>query len=129
MRSYRCALRPGQGPDAGKIWATNLDKGTVLRIPILTGGRAETTRVTATGLTGIDDFAFTGHGDQIIAALNAVNQVALIRPDGTRTTVLTAADGLQGPTSLALRGDTVHVMSAAYLTAQDPNLVLARLGN
>ncbi|MDX3570619.1 hypothetical protein [Streptomyces sp. ID05-47C] len=46
----------------------------------------------------------------------------------TRTTVLTAADGLQGPTSIALRGNTVHVLSAAYLTAKDPNLLLARLG-
>ncbi|MER5893527.1 hypothetical protein [Streptomyces sp. NPDC001876] len=112
----------------GAVWATNLDKGTVVRIPILPGQRAGTAQVTATGLTGIDDFAFTGHGDQIIAALNTVNQVALIRPDGTHTTVLTDADGLQGPTSIALRGNTVYVMSAAYLTAEDPNLLLARLG-
>ncbi|MFF3889725.1 SMP-30/gluconolactonase/LRE family protein [Streptomyces sp. NPDC001914] len=112
----------------GALWATNLDKGTIVRIPILTDGRPGTARVTATGLTGIDDFAFTGRGDQIIAALNTVNQVALIRPDGTHTTVLTAADGLQGPTSIALRGNTVHVASAAYLTAEDPNLVLAHLG-
>ncbi|MFE1443244.1 SMP-30/gluconolactonase/LRE family protein [Streptomyces sp. NPDC058739] len=111
----------------GALWATNLDKGTIVRIPILPDGRAGTARLTATGLTGIDDFAFTGHGDQIIAALNTVNQVALIRPDGTRTTVLTAADGLQGPTSIALRGNTVHVTSAAYLTAKDPNLILAHL--
>ncbi|MFD8987986.1 SMP-30/gluconolactonase/LRE family protein [Streptomyces goshikiensis] len=113
----------------GALWATNLDKGTVLRIAILADGRAGTARVTATGLPGIDDFAFTGHGDQIIAALNTVNQVALIQPDGHHTTVLTAADGLQGPTSIALRGDTVHVMSAAYLTAKDPNLILAHLGD
>ncbi|WP_214663676.1 hypothetical protein [Streptomyces rapamycinicus] len=111
----------------GAVWATNLDKGTIVRIPMLPGGRAGTALVTATGLTGIDDFAFTGHGDQIIAALNNVNQVALVRPDGTHTTALTAADGLQGPTSIALRGDTVYVPSAAYLTAKDPNLVLARL--
>ncbi|MGW1244504.1 hypothetical protein [Streptomyces bobili] len=113
----------------GAVWATNLDKGTIVRIPILPGQRAGTAQVTATGLTGIDDFAFTGRGDdQIIAALNTVNEVALIRPDRTRTTVLTAADGLQGPTSIALRGNTVHVLSAAYLTAKDPNLLLARLG-
>ncbi|MFF3689736.1 hypothetical protein [Streptomyces sp. NPDC002187] len=114
----------------GAVWVTNLDKGTIFRIPILANGRAGTARVIATGLTGIDDFAFTGHGDdQIIAALNTVNQVALIRPDGTHTTVLTAADGLQGPTSIALRSDTVYVMSAAYLTAKDPNLILAHLND
>ncbi|MEH0449729.1 MULTISPECIES: SMP-30/gluconolactonase/LRE family protein [unclassified Streptomyces] len=112
------------------VWATNLDKGTILRIPILADGSAGTARVTATGLTGIDDFAFTGHGDdQILAALDTVNQVALVRPDGTHITVLTAADGLQGPTSIALRGNTVHVLSAAYLTAKDPNLILARLND
>ncbi|WP_251091433.1 hypothetical protein [Streptomyces sp. Caat 7-52] len=119
----------------GALWATNLDKGTIVRIPLLADGRAGTARVTATGLSGIDDFAFTGDGDgdgdgdQIIAALNTVNQVALIRSDGTRTIVLTAADGLQGPTSIALRGNTVHVISAAYLTARDPNLILAHLGS
>ncbi|MFF4435236.1 hypothetical protein ACFYZ4_39510 [Streptomyces sp. NPDC001513] len=112
----------------GAVWATNLDKGTIVRIPVLPDGRAGTAQVTATGLTGIDDFAFTGRGDQIIAALNTVNEVAVIQPDGPCTTVLTAADGLQGPTSIALRGDTVHVMSAAYLTAKDPNLILAHLG-
>ncbi|MGW7313550.1 SMP-30/gluconolactonase/LRE family protein [Streptomyces sp. NPDC054865] len=112
----------------GALWATNLDKGTVLRIPVLADGRAGTARVTATGLIGIDDFVFTGRGDEITAALNTVNQVVLIQSDGTRTTVLTAADGLQGPTSIALHGRIVHVMSAAYLTSQDPNLVLARLG-
>ncbi|GAA1918247.1 hypothetical protein [Streptantibioticus ferralitis] len=113
----------------GAVWATNLDKGTIVRIPILSDGTAGTAQVTATGLTGIDDFAFTGHGDQIIAALDTVNEVALVQPDGTHTIVLTAADGLEGPTSIALRGDTVYVMSAAYLTAKDPNLILAHLGD
>ncbi|WP_329566759.1 SMP-30/gluconolactonase/LRE family protein [Kitasatospora sp. NBC_01266] len=111
----------------GAVWATNLDRGTVLRIPILPGGRAGTVRTEATGLTGIDDFAFTGHGDQLLAALNAPGEVALVQPDGTHSIVLTPADGLQNPTSIALRGHTVYVMSAAYLTAEDPNLMLAHL--
>ncbi|MEU0391882.1 hypothetical protein ABZ208_03665 [Streptomyces sp. NPDC006208] len=106
----------------GAVWATNLDKGTVVRVSILADGRSGTARVTATGLTGIDDFAFTGRGDQIIAVLDTVNEVALVRPDGTHTIVLTAAHGLQGPTSIALRGATVYIPSAAYLTAKDPNL-------
>jgi hypothetical protein len=41
--------------------------------------------------------------------------------------VLTAADGLRHPTSVAVRGTTVHVLSAAYVTADDPNLVVAHL--
>ncbi|MFF4402916.1 hypothetical protein [Streptomyces sp. NPDC001480] len=111
------------------IWATNLDKGTVLRIPILPGGRAGKVRTEATGLTGIDDFAFTGHGDQLLAALNGPNEVALVQPDGSHSIVLTAADGLSNPTSIALRGDTVYVLSAAYITAQDPNLLIAHLND
>ncbi|MGW7138287.1 hypothetical protein [Streptomyces xanthophaeus] len=111
----------------GALWATNLDRGTLLRIPILRDGRAGAVQTRATGLTGIDDFAFTGRGDQILAALNGPGEVALVQPDGTRSTVLTAADGLQNPTSVALRGDTVYVLSAAYVTAKDPNLLLAHL--
>jgi hypothetical protein len=41
--------------------------------------------------------------------------------------VLTAADGLQNPTSVAVQAHSVYVTSAAYLTAEDPNLLLAQL--
>ncbi|MEU9087544.1 hypothetical protein [Streptomyces sp. NPDC048357] len=112
----------------GAVWATNLDKGTVLRIPLLPDGRAGRVRTEAAGLTGIDDFAFTGRGDQLLAALNGPGQVALVQPDGSHSIVLTQADdGLQNPTSIALRGNTVYVTSAAYLTAQDPNLLRTHL--
>ncbi|MCX4760291.1 hypothetical protein OG562_04700 [Streptomyces sp. NBC_01275] len=113
----------------GAVWATNLDQGTVLRIPVRRDGRAGAVRTEATGLPGIDDFAFTGHGDRLLAALNGPSEVALVQPDGSHSTVLTSADGLQNPTSIALRGDTVHVLSAAYLTAEDPNLLLAHLND
>ena len=111
----------------GAVWATDLDKGTVLRIPILPDGRAGSVQTRATGLPGIDDFAFTGRGDQILAALNGPSEVALVQPDGSHSIVLSPADGLQNPTSIALRGHTVYVMSAAYVTATDPNLLLAHL--
>jgi hypothetical protein len=111
----------------GAVWAGNLDRGTVLRIPILRDGRAGAVLTRATGLTGIDDFAFTGRGDQILAALNGPSEVALVQPDGSHSIVLSPADGLQNPTSIALRGHTVYVMSAAYVTATDPNLLLAHL--
>lgn len=111
----------------GEIWATNLDRGTVVRIPVLRNGRADRVRTEASGLPGIDDFAFTGRGEQLLATLNGSSQVALVRPDGSHTIVLSPADGLQNPTSIALRGDTAYVLSAAYVTAKDPNLLLARL--
>ncbi|MFD6496426.1 SMP-30/gluconolactonase/LRE family protein [Streptomyces sp. NPDC060188] len=112
----------------GAVWAGNLDQGTVVRVPVLPGGHAGRARIRATGLPGIDDFAFTGHGD-LLATLNGSSRVALVRPDGSHSIVLTQADGLQNPTSVALRGHTVYVTSAAYVTAQDPNLLLARLND
>ncbi|WP_327392202.1 hypothetical protein OG533_13035 [Streptomyces sp. NBC_01186] len=111
----------------GALWATNLDQGTVLRVPFGHTGRPGPVQTRATGLVGIDDFAFTGKGDEIVAALNSPNEVVHIRRDGTSSTVLNAADGLQNPTSVALRHGRLYVLSAAYTTAADPNLLLARL--
>jgi hypothetical protein len=111
----------------GALWVSNLDQGTLLRIPILPGNRAGAPQVKASGLVGIDDFTFTGHGDQTLAALNGPNQVVRIESDGTHTVLLDAADGLENPTSVALYGDQVDVFSAAYTTNTDPNLLRARL--
>ncbi|MFI9115609.1 hypothetical protein [Streptomyces venezuelae] len=115
----------------GAVWVSNSARATLLRIPVGPGpdraaGPVETR---STGLTGIDDFAFTGHGDTVLAALNQVDKLELVRPDGTHKTVLTGADGLDNPTSVAVRAKTVYVNSAAFFNAQDPdpNLLLARI--
>jgi hypothetical protein len=105
---------------------TNTDRGTLLRIPIGPGGAAGPIQTIATGLTGIDDLAFADD-DTILAALNTVSELALIRLDGTSSIVLTSADGLSNPTSVAVAGHTVYVPSAAYITRNDPNLLLAHL--
>lgn len=112
---------------AGAVWVSNLDQGTLLRVPLTATGRAGTPTVAADGLAGIDDFAFTGHGDTLVAALNQPNTVDVVQPGKGHRTVLTAADGLQGPTSVAVRGATVYVPSAAYNTGVDPNLLTATL--
>jgi hypothetical protein len=109
----------------GAVWVSNLDRGTLLRIPVR-GDGAGPVEVMASDLVGIDDFAFTGRGDEVLAALNGPNTVVQIRPGEGTSTVLTAADGLQNPTSIAVRGRTAYVLSAAYTTATDPNLLLAR---
>ncbi|MFD9504270.1 hypothetical protein [Streptomyces sp. NPDC060035] len=111
----------------GALWVSNLDRGTLLRLPIRSGNRAGAPQVKASGMTGIDDFTFTGRGNEVLAALNAPNTVVRIRSDGTSVTVLDATDGLQNPTSVALRGTDVYVLSAAYTTATDPNLLRAHL--
>ena len=63
-----------------------------------------------------------------MAALDFANEVALVQSDGSHQIVLTAADGTENPTSIAVRGSTVYVASGAYFTHLDPNLLLAKLG-
>ncbi|MEV7186849.1 hypothetical protein [Kitasatospora sp. NPDC093102] len=111
----------------GAAWVTNLDQGTVLRIPVTCHGSAGPVETRATGLVDIDDFAFTGAGDTLLAAINKDNEVALVRPDGSHSIVLTAADGLQNPTSIAVQGDTAYIASGAYFTNTDPNLLAAHV--
>lgn len=112
----------------GAVWVSNTDRGTLLRVPVLPDGGAGAVETEADGLTGIDDFSFTGHReDTVLAALNSQNQVVLLRPDGSRTVVLTADDGLTSPTSVAVHGRTVFVTSAAFAPPPDPNVLTARL--
>jgi sugar lactone lactonase YvrE len=113
----------------GAVWVSNTDKGTLLRIPIGAHGTAGAVTTEAEGLTSIDDFTFVGQGDTVLAAQNFAGSVALVNPDGTHRTVLTAQDGLSNPTSLAVRGKTVYVASGAYFTHNDPNLLLARIAH
>jgi hypothetical protein len=109
------------------VWVSNLDAGTVLRIPVSQTGCARGIETRATGLQGIDDFAFPGQGDTIVAAIITMNQLAIVNPDGTHTIVLTAADGLSNPTSAALSGNTIIVANSAYVTKTDPDLLLVHL--
>ncbi|MGX1882727.1 hypothetical protein [Streptomyces sp. NPDC055287] len=111
----------------GAVWVTNFDKALLLRIPVKPNGSAGAIQTRATGLTGVDDFAFVGRDDTVLAALITDSKVALVRPNGTHRVVLTAKDGLSNPTSVAVRGETVYVPSAAFFTMQDPNLLLATL--
>ncbi|MFD3581456.1 SMP-30/gluconolactonase/LRE family protein [Streptomyces sp. NPDC058683] len=133
-------LLPGTGPDAqgygangvkvhnGAVWIGNSDRGTLLRIPV--GPHGEAGKVTvAAQVTSIDDFAFTGHGDTVLAAQSNLDRVALVTPGKTVQTVLTAADGLSTPTSVAVSGRLVYVASAAYSSGVDPNVVLGHLGH
>ncbi|MFF8280812.1 hypothetical protein ACF05T_32920 [Streptomyces lateritius] len=112
----------------GAVWVSNTDRKTLSRIPVRPDKSAGPIETRATGLDWIDDFAFTGHDDTVLAALIADHEVALVRPDGTHKVVLTAQDGLSNPTSVAVRGRKAYVPSASYFApVKDPNLLLARL--
>ncbi len=65
------------------LWVTNLDRGTVLSSPSARTAAREHTGPRATGLEGIDDFAFTGRGNEILAALNGPGTVVRIADDGS----------------------------------------------
>ena len=109
----------------GAVWVTNIGAGTLVRVPVRPDGTAGTPRVAAHDLGPVDDFAFAG--DTVLAAVNQENRVIAVDPAGQATTVLTEADGLAGPTSVAVRGRTVYVTDGAYFVERDPNLLLAPL--
>jgi hypothetical protein len=104
----------------GAVWVSNIGAGTLIRIPITHDGTAGIPRVTARDLGPIDDFAFAGR--TVLAAINQENKV--IRIDGGVTEVLTTADGLDNPTSVAVRDRTVYVTNGAYFAGNDPNLLI-----
>ncbi len=109
----------------GAIWATNIGAGTLLRFPLRADGTSGTPRVAATGLGPVDDFAFAGR--TVVAAVNQENKVITIDHEGRTADVLTAADGLDNPTSVAVRGRTVYVTDGAYFAGTDPNVLNATL--
>lgn len=111
----------------GAVWVSNIGAGTLVRIPIRRGGTSGAPRVLARDLGPVDDFAFTGHGRTVLAAINQDDRVVLIDGNGHATTVLTSADGLSNPTSVAVRGRAVYITDGAYFTGHDPNLLIASL--
>lgn len=106
------------------VWTSNSDRGTLLRIPIRPDGTAGTAETKLTG-PHLDDFIFIGHSDDIVAALDPANEVALIKPNGYYRIVMGPSDGLEGPTSAVILHGKLYVMSAAFLTRTGPNVVVA----
>jgi len=113
----------------GAVWVSNTSNGTLLRIPILRNGKAGAIKVFASGLSTIDDFAFVGSSNAVIAALNGANEVAYVTPNGAHSIILTGADGLENPSSVAVSGSTVYIANAAYYTGTNPSLMEATLTN
>lgn len=111
----------------GAVWVSNLDAGTLLRVPVRWNGAAGTARTVASGLGAVDDFAFTGRGDELLATGIKENVVLRLTPGRRVTRVLSEADGLSNPTAIAVEGRRAVVTSAAYFTQKDPNVLGVRL--
>ncbi len=111
----------------GAVWVSNSDQETILRIPLTGHGSAGPIQTKASGLTSVDDFAFTGHGDQLLAALNLPSELALVTPGQDTRVVLDGSDGLNNTTAVAVHNGTVYVTSGALTTGGDSNLLTAHL--
>jgi hypothetical protein len=112
---------------AGAVWVSNYDLGTIVRIPVDQSGAAGPADVHATGLAGIDDFDFTGRGDEILAALNDTSELVSVAANGTHRVLLDADDGLQGTTAVVVREDTAFITNGALREGDRPALRVARL--
>lgn len=98
----------------------------LLRYPI--GGRGEA-RAPHTVMSGhpLDDFIFISKNDAMLAASNVDSELAVIRADGSYQALLTNADGLQNASAVLAQSGKVYVLSAAYVTQEDPNILVADL--
>lgn len=104
----------------GAVWVSNTAQGTLLRIPVTATGAPGRIHTVTSGLTSVDDFTFlSDRSDVVFAALNGPNQVAVVHPDGTIRTVLTASDGLSSPTSVAIRGNRIYITNAGFAEPHD----------
>ncbi|MFD3308669.1 hypothetical protein [Streptomyces sp. NPDC058694] len=104
----------------GAVWVSNLAKSTLLRIPVTATGGPGRIRTVTSSLTGVDDFNFlSDRSDVVFAAQNGLNQIAVVRPDGTTETVLTASNGLASPTSTAVRGNRLYITNAGLTAPHD----------
>ncbi|GAA3263091.1 SMP-30/gluconolactonase/LRE family protein [Nonomuraea helvata] len=104
----------------GALWATNTAQGTVLRIGI-DAGRPGQVEQMYSGIPA-DDFAFDSSGT-LYLAVHPRNTVLRITPDGAMTTLATEADGLDGPSAIAVIDDGLLVTSLGMLGSRhDPNI-------
>ncbi len=100
----------------GEVYVAVSDRAHVVAFPIRADGSAGAGRVHASGV-GLDDFAFDVKGN-LYGTTDPFNTVVRVAPDGVITVLLTAADGLDGPTAAAFGvGDdskNLYVTNAAF---------------
>ncbi|MFL5994019.1 MAG: SMP-30/gluconolactonase/LRE family protein [Streptomyces sp.] len=118
----------------GALWASNFNKGTLLRVPVTATGTAGPIHQIAGGLPNIDDLSFlTPFSDVVFAAQNGSSsnngpdRVVVVYPNGTYKPVLTSADGLASPSATAVRGDRLYITDGGVPDPHDPKLQTARI--
>lgn len=85
-----------------EVIVANTDRGVLVRIPVRPDGSAGTPSVLLSSplLVGVDGMALDVHGT-IYAVIGTQNLVLRIDPGGAITTLATAADGLNQPSTVA----------------------------
>jgi sugar lactone lactonase YvrE len=100
----------------GEVYVAVSDRAHVVAIPIKEDGSAGAARVHAAGI-GLDDFAFDVQGN-LYGTTDPFNTLVRVSPEGTQTVLLTAADGLDGPTSATFgvgkEGKSLYVTNGAF---------------
>ena len=100
----------------GEFYVSNPSQSSVIAIRIRPDGTAGAIRTHTTGVF-CDDFAFDVHGS-LYCGTDPFNTVVRIAPDGSQETVLTVADGLDGPTALLFgrkaEGFDLYITNAAF---------------
>jgi len=100
-----------------EVYVANSSQALIVAIGLNPDGTAGAIRIHAAGVP-CDDFAFDLRGN-LYATTNPFNTVLRVAPDGSMTTLLTAADGLDGPTAVAFgRAEAdnfnLYICNAAY---------------
>ncbi len=118
-----------------EVYVAVSDRAHVVAIQIKEDGSAGAARVHASGI-GLDDFAFDAQGN-LYGTTDPFNTVVRINPAGAIEVLLTAADGLDGPTSatFGVGGDSksLYVTNAAFpffpgQTPRRPSLMRLEVG-
>jgi hypothetical protein len=112
----------------GAVWASNTDRGTLLRVPVTSAGAPGPVQVAASGLAGIDDFKFLSARSGIaFAALNGQDELAVVYPGGRSRVVLTAADGLASPSDTFISGPRLYITDGGDIAPHDSKVQEARI--
>lgn len=117
-----------------ELYVSNPSQGTIVAVSVRHNGSAGAARTHAAGVF-CDDFAFDVHGS-LYCATDPFNTILRIAPDGTVDTILTGADGLDGPTAVLFgrksEGFDLYITNAAFPffpgpTPRVPSLLRLRL--
>jgi sugar lactone lactonase YvrE len=106
-----------------EVYVAVSDRQHIVVFPILADGSAGTGRVHASGV-GLDDFAFDVQGN-LYGTTDPFNTVLRVAQDGTVEVLLTAADGLDGPTAtvfgVGADNKNLYITNAAFPFFSGPN--------